>query len=68
MTCWAQEVLRYWYRRAVRIAPAHWVSLLVTYVFMLRGRHAPMPPEAAAALGHFPEAVCPGDPDNSTSA
>ena len=41
-------MLRYWFRRAVRIAPAHWVSLAVTYVFMLRARHAGMPPEAAA--------------------
>ena len=52
-------MLRYWYRRAVRIAPAHWASLVVTYVFMLRGRHAPMPREAAAALAHYREAPCP---------
>jgi peptidoglycan/LPS O-acetylase OafA/YrhL len=53
-------VLRYWYRRAVRIAPAHWASLVATYVFMLRGRHAPMPREAAAALAHYGEGACPG--------
>jgi hypothetical protein len=28
---------------------------------MLRGRYAAMPPEAAAALKHFPEPLCPGD-------
>jgi hypothetical protein len=54
-------VLLYYWRRAARIFPAHWASLLVTYVFVLRGRSgAAAAPNAAAALGHYHPDVCPG--------
>lgn len=35
-----QAVVLYYWRRAARIAPAHWAALVVTYVFILRGRNA----------------------------
>lgn len=56
----AQAVLRYYWRRAGRIAPAFWVSLLLTHLLVLRVRDSPSVPEAAGALLHYPAAACPG--------
>ena len=53
-------VLRYYWRRAARIVPAFWVSLLVTRFLVLRVRDCPNIPEAAGALLHYPAAACPG--------
>jgi hypothetical protein len=55
-------VLRYYWRRAARIAPAFWVSLLATYLLVLLVRDHPEIPEAAGALPHYPAAACPGAP------
>jgi hypothetical protein len=57
--CATQAVLLYYWRRAARIAPAHWASLLLAYCGMLRGREHVSVPEATGALLHYPPASCP---------
>jgi peptidoglycan/LPS O-acetylase OafA/YrhL len=59
--CRLQAVLLYYWRRAARIAPAHWASLLLAYLTMLRGREQIPVPEATGALMHYPAAYCPGE-------
>lgn len=51
----------YYWRRGARIAPAHWVSLLLAYFLMLRGREQIEVPEASGALMHYPPKSCPGE-------
>jgi peptidoglycan/LPS O-acetylase OafA/YrhL len=55
-----QAVLQYYWRRAARIVPAFWVSLLLTHFLVLRARDHPQVPEAAGALLHYPAAACSG--------
>ena len=57
--CVAQAVLLYYWRRAARIAPAHWASLLLAYLTVLRGRDQIPVPEAVGALLHYEEESCP---------
>ena len=56
-----QAVLQYYWRRAARIVPAFWVSLVLTNHLVLRDRAATAAiPEAASALFHYPADQCPG--------
>lgn len=55
----AQAVWLYYWRRAARIAPAHWASLLLAYLTVLRGRDQIPVPEAVGALLHYEEESCP---------
>ena len=57
-----QAVLLYYWRRAARIVPAHWVSLLVAYFLMVRDREwTDAVPEAAGSLLHYPAQDCPSE-------
>lgn len=57
--CTLQAVKLYYWRRAARIAPAHWVSILLAYLMMLRGRERITVPEASGSLLHYPPESCP---------